>query len=129
MFKKLNLRITTISASSVILIITDQTSRGRYFNPLGEDSRFFSDSAISKDIRIISDGSPQWLSDTLFVRGSLGRLDMNRIDIHITRIMPALNLVLAYNQRYNRNKLQLCDVVEGLDLLEEEVCLKNYTSG
>lgn len=112
MFKKLHIRITSVREKVVRIKITEQSHRCDDFSYTGDT---FNE---SNPIRICSMANPAFANDMLYVKGSLERRDSHVVMIPCTQFNDVLGAVLSYNEAFNKNKLELNDVVENLKLWE-----------
>lgn len=117
MFKKLHVEIYGIRDGVVHMRVTEQSHRGGEFGDAGSN-RFSTDAG--KRV-LMSTGEPMCMSHTLFLRGAHRNKDDEIFTVDASECMNLMETILAYNQHYNKNKLELSDVVYNLKLWRENV--------
>lgn len=115
MFRKLHIKITSVSDSKVIFKITEQSHISDDFCDVGSYFRCSTGMGLSS-CNAPSDSSRR--GDLIFVRGI--DVGLNNVSITVTpsKFKLILPSVLEYNQTYNKNTLEMIDVVEGLSKWE-----------
>lgn len=115
MYKRLHVKIDKVCYDTVIMRVTEQSHRGSEFGDEGSNSFF----AFNSRRSIASAQNPSCGRTTLFVRGNNKSRDDDTFSVELDECMDLLLCILSYNKHYNKNKLELSDVVEGLEILEE----------
>lgn len=114
MFKKLKIKIVDVCSGGVSIVITEQSHRGNSFWD-------YSDRCVKagNPVGLYSIAAPDCPNKlALFVRGGHKEHDDNRLTLYNDMVDDVFDMILYYNQHYNKNKLELADVVENLHLLE-----------
>lgn len=118
MLKKLHIKILGIEDRFVEFQIIEQS---HIENAFGDDSYRFTPHFIG--IHMESEDYPDWDVDEdvaiLCVRGCERDEDLNSIYVEDESFNKVLRMILEYNQKYNKNTLELRDVVENLALWEK----------
>lgn len=121
MFKKLHIKVCEIQENLVAFQITEQSHRGTRF----ATGRKFIPS-FNKHMCMASCDCPEWDDDpnntTLYVAGKDRTQDDAHIIVNDQIFKLILLMILEYNQKYNKNKLGLSDVVEDIEIWVRHIC-------
>ena len=109
MLKRLRIKITAVKSQTVLLKIVEQSHRNEQFGEDGHNAW----SKSANDVTLASYSYPDE-GDPFYVRGDDRNSDAKTIHVPKGSFKGVLHAILGYNQFYNKNKLLMKDVVEGL---------------
>lgn len=120
MNRELHIKICNTDGKKVTITIVRQTHRTDDFTPKGY---LFDSPQLRVKLSSVAHPSLQDVGTDhpiiFYVRGTRKQYDDNILILPIAILNDLMSVVLHYNQAYTKNKLELSDVVEGLELLGE----------